>query len=314
VNDFDEAVVGPLRHDVLRLATSFLLAARDLKADAKRTLAVGSRLIDAHSMHLFERDSPMPAEPPPVRGLLKRVGERTRATFLHDRTEGEGAKRVFIRDGRYRDVARSVQKAACEGFGRYLARLPEEVRPTDEQAEVLDVAFRVAGTGSLGVLRLAILIAGKSGKNGAWVFEMKQQEDPAARVLIGEQDVAPAKRVARAVRALLQHPPRMLGTAKVDGKSMLVRRLAPQEDKLKAERDVKGDTIEDLAEYCGALLGSAHRRGTQKLSHRPWSDGDRVQILESAIRLAALHDAVWLSYFLQADLVPRTLRDTGSTN
>src|SRR5262249_48279854 len=148
-----------------------------------------------------------------------------------------------------KDVPRGLAKHATAAFSRYIDRLPEPNRPTEEQARVLDVAFHVAGTGSLGMLRLAILVAGKGGKKGAWIFEMKEQMAPAAALLLGEADSSPGQRVVAGTRACLQLPPRLLGTTKLDGKSMVVRRLAPQDDKLKPTEITK-KTILRIASYC----------------------------------------------------------------
>src|SRR5262249_58957762 len=45
LNDFDDAIIGPLRLDVLRLSTSLLLAARELGANGGPALGVGGGLL-----------------------------------------------------------------------------------------------------------------------------------------------------------------------------------------------------------------------------------------------------------------------------
>jgi hypothetical protein len=88
----------------------------------------------------------------------------------------------------------------------------------------------------------------------------------------------------------------MLGSAVVSGRPMLVRRLAPQEDKLDLGR-VDADDLPALASHLGALLGCAHRRGATALPTAPasWSDGALDGIIERAIVLAGIHEAAYLA-------------------
>ncbi len=296
LNDFDEAVVGPLRYDVLRLVTSLLLAARDRGIPAPESLAACDGLMRAHVRQLFEPRSRMPAVPAAVRELTDGVARRDRVRLLDDRTEIARGARRFVRGPRYLELPEDLRRRAAEAFARYLRRLPEAHRPDESQAEIRDMAFRVAGTGSLGCLRIAILVAGKGGRDGGWIFDMKEEPEPSAAILLGVPRTAPAKRVVQGIRACLAEPPRLVGTAKLEGRSMLVRRLVPQEDKLDPA-SLAPDTIGGIAAYCGALLGRAHRRGSRELPRKPWKRPEREAILEAAMRLAAIHEAAWLGYY-----------------
>jgi hypothetical protein len=137
---------------------------------------------------------------------------------------------------------------------------------------------------------------GKGGRDGGWLFEMKEQVEPAAASLLATPRQAPAKRVLGGIRACLEAAPTLGGTVKLDRKSMLVRRLVPQEDKLDPGA-LGPETIEDIATHCGALLGAAHRRGARDLPRKLWNRSEQDTLLESAIGLAALHEAAWLGYF-----------------
>jgi uncharacterized protein (DUF2252 family) len=298
-NDFDEAVVGPLRYDVLRLATSVLLLGRERGIDATAGLAGAGAMLRAHSRQLFSRAPRLPAPPPRIARLLAAAASRKRAAFLAARTEPGNGHRRFVRGDRYLGVSRSLAARARAAFARYLAQLSPDDRPTAAEGRVVDVAFRVAGTGSLGSLRLAVLVAGRGEPDGCFVFEMKEAAPPAAAVLLGARALAalePNERVLAGARACLRFPPRLLGTASVGGRPMVVRRLAPQEDKLDAAA-FDGEALAPMASYCGALLGDAHRRGAVALPPRPWAEAERHQLLAAAVRCAALHTAAWLAYF-----------------
>ena len=55
----------------------------------------------------------------------------------------------------------------------------------------MDLAFRVAGAGSLGTTRVAVLAQAK-GADGGWLFDMKEEGIPAATVLVGSSSAAGA--------------------------------------------------------------------------------------------------------------------------
>jgi uncharacterized protein (DUF2252 family) len=294
LNDFDDAVVGPWRFDLVRLVTSLLLGGRESGADGARSLALAHALLDAYSDAVFEGRRP-PAPPPPVAQLIETVKTRTRKELLDARTEIVRGKRRFVRGSRFIELPDKLRARADKAFAKYAARLPDSERPSDGALDVVDAAFRVAGTGSLGVLRVALLVHGKGGVDGAWVFDMKAESTPSAAAIIEPPDLEPAERVHAAIVACVSRPPRMMGSTRLRGESMFVRRLSPQEDKLDFTRLQSAD-LEGLARYLGALVGTAHRRGATKAPKRRWKDEDRAGIVARAVALAGAHEATYLAY------------------
>jgi uncharacterized protein (DUF2252 family) len=201
-----------------------------------------------------------------------------------------------VRGDRYQDLTPELAAKAHAAFARYVERLDPERAQARDHFIVEDVAFRIAGTGSLGVLRIAVLTRGKGELDGRWVFDMKAQGIPAAQALLGapSEPVPPAERVLRATRACLVHPPRMLGSTDLDDSSLFVRRLLPQEDKLDLAR-LRPEELPELARYLGALLGSAHRRGAVRTPAAIWTAAERTQLTEHAIVIAGLHEAAYLA-------------------
>jgi len=307
LNDFDDAIVGPLRFDVLRLTTSLILGGRELGANGMMTLELCDRLLDAYTRAAFGSGR-LPTRPGPVRALVQQVRARTRKELLEGRTIRTGKARSFALgdpDDRYRELPRGIRAELPRAFARYVASLRPEDRPGDARAlELQDGALRIAGTGSLGSLRVAVLVRGKGGRDGGWIFDLKEQGSPSASLLLGKPSLDPGTRVVTAARACLAHPPRMLGTTKLGGRSMFGRRLAPQEDKLELTRTNRYGDIEHtihhldlgpLADYLGALLGRAHRRGARRPLGKPWGSAAKKGIVHRAITIAGLHEAVYLS-------------------
>jgi uncharacterized protein (DUF2252 family) len=294
LNDFDEAVEGPWRLDVLRLLTSIVLGGREVGADGPKTLVLCDVLLHSYVGAVFHRRAAA-VIPPVVAALVDKVRRRSRKQLLDGRTRIVGGHRRFVRGKRYREVTEKTRAKAERAFAKYVARLPDTHLAPEHALEVIDVAFRVAGTGSLGCMRLAILVRGKGGDDGAWIFDMKEEGSPAAAHLVRVPPLEPAERVCAAVRACVARPPRMMGQTRMRGSSMFVRRLAPQEDKLDL-RALKTEDLVPLASYLGALLGAAHRRGTKRPPSRKWSAGECEGLLENALALAGAHEAAYLAY------------------
>jgi uncharacterized protein (DUF2252 family) len=272
---------------------SVILGGRELGADGRRALDLSYELVDAYAKTVFDGGKP-PTVPPPVAALVEKVRSRTRKELLDARTELVRGARRFVRGPRYRDLPPKLREKAERAFLKYAKRLPDEDRPSREQLEILDAAFRVAGTGSLGCLRVAVLVRGKGGPDGAWIFDMKEEGIPSAAVLRSPPTLAPAERVLSANRACLEHPPRMIGRTRLGGASIFVRRLMPQEDKLDLGK-LKSENLPGLARYLGFLLGSAHRRGATKTPDEPWRRREREMLVDRAITIAGVHEATYLA-------------------
>jgi uncharacterized protein (DUF2252 family) len=302
VNDFDEAIVGPWKLDVLRLLSSLILAGRGFVADGKLTIALSRALIASYVGSAF-RGAGLPSVPLPVARLLAKVERRSVRDVLDRRTALVGGQRRFIIGERYLVLPKELEEPAREAFAAYVRAFPETELPRD-RCQIVDMAFRVAGTGSLGSLRVAVLTRGKSGADGSWLFDMKEEGQPAAAPLLGSPELEPAERVVAGARACLEAPPRMMGTTRLAGVPMFVRRLAPQEDKLDLSRIAKAE-LEGLSSYLGALLGRAHRHGATSAGstpsgvsqpHVPWSQTDQDALIDRAITLAGVHEAAYLAY------------------
>ncbi len=297
VNDFDDCAIGPWRFDLLRLTTSLILGGRELGANGPEALSLARALLDSYAREVI-RPHALPPAPRTVRALLTRASQRDRRALLDARTETFKRSRRFVRGPRYVDLSPALARDAARAFEKYV--VAHVGSKHHELYEIRDMAFRIAGTGSLGCLRVAILVRGK-GKGGAeWVFDMKEEDaQPSSARLVPKSSLRGAERVERGLRACLAKVPRGLGRTTLRGLPMLVRRLTPQEDKLDLLHFPKGE-LDALARLLGALVGRAHARGKTKAPARAWSEADRLHIVDSAVRLAGMHEAAYLAFCQRA--------------
>ena len=292
LNDFDDTVQAPFRWDVLRLTTSVILADRELGCDGVRAVELCRELVGAYVQSACH-EVPAPRASKPVRALLTQVQNRTRTQLLDARTQVHRGARRFVRGDRYLDIPAELAAQVPHALATFAAGLDAESRPSAAELTVVDAALRVAGTGSLGVVRIAALVAGHGGVDGGWIFDLKEEHTPAAARLV-EVRLDPNERVLAGANALASHPSRQSGSSWLGSLPMLVRRLAPQEDKLDLGR-LADDTLPALVRSLGALVGAAHARaaGTRL---PPWSDAARERMIDRALEMAGLHESVYLAW------------------
>jgi len=299
-NDFDDCAIGPWRFDLLRLTTSLILGGRELGANGPEAVALAGALLESYAREISPerggRAHALPPAPRTVRTLLARASNRDRRALLDGRTEVFKKSRRFVRGPRYGELSPSLAKDAERAFRAYVdGHVPKKHHAV---YEVHDMAFRVAGTGSLGCLRIALLVRGKgrgNKRNSYWVFDMKEEDQkPSAARLLRPSKHRGAERVEAGVRACLAHVPRGLGRTTLRGLPMLVRRLTPQEDKLDLTHFPKNE-LDALARLLGALIGRAHVRGATQRP-RGWKPTEQQHIIESAVRLAGIHEATYLAF------------------
>ncbi|HEY1907470.1 MAG TPA: DUF2252 family protein [Myxococcaceae bacterium] len=292
LNDVDEAFIGPLHLDLLRVLTSVLLAARGWGCTAANGLELAGALLDGYQRaRAGGRALPFPG---PVTDLLAVVSARKRRALLEKRTVVVGHRRKFRIGDNFLKLPSSTRSACVHAFRRFAAAEAKAAGHPLERFGVLDVAFRVAGTGSLGTFRVAVLVEGHGTRDGAWMFDMKAMGESAGMAFAtGTVEPGP-DRVATALRTLLRYPPTMLGTVRVLGRGLLVRRLTPQEDRLDWTTLPPGQRMPTLT-FLGGLTAAAHRRGARR-KLPPFDEADARLVLRNSAELAGLHESVALAH------------------
>ena len=173
LNDFDEAALAPVTWELLRVLTSILVSAETLRVTQAESLSLCEAFLDAYCAALskgkarwVERETAHGL----VGELLDRLHGRLRPQFLDSRTDRKGRRRKIRVDGKRALAVTDEQR-------RRVVTLVDEFAAMQEHPafyEVLDVARRIAGNGSLGVDRYAILVRGKGSPDGNYLLDLKQ--------------------------------------------------------------------------------------------------------------------------------------------
>ena len=173
MNDFDEACLAPSLFELIRLLTSVLVGAADLHVSRAEALALCHTAVDAYAAALSVGKARWIEEETSqgmVRDLFDALRKSSRVDLLNRRTELKGKKRVLRVDGKkalpVSDKARAEVTAFMDEFASH--------QDSPEFYRVIDVARRIAGTGSLGVDRYVMLVEGKGSPDGNYLLDLKQ--------------------------------------------------------------------------------------------------------------------------------------------
>jgi uncharacterized protein (DUF2252 family) len=306
LNDFDDASIGPLRYDVLRFSTSVLLAGRAFHASGVESIGLVEHAL---ASYLKARSGLVtgPRRPASIDGLIEKVGGRTRRELLDDRAPLVHGRRSFVRGDRYRDLSPDIEARVPALLEAYVRALGDRAPAHAGAWRIEDAAFRIAGNGSLGVLRVAILVIDHEGDRR--LVELKECHEPSPSALFAPPAghwSHPAERCVAAARALCVAPPRLLAPIESEGLSFVGRRLFPQEDKLAVEEMRFGPELEAVVGFIAYLLGESHARGVHALAKavggadvaafKPWTGAEVSGLVDSAVVLAGVLEGVYLAW------------------
>lgn len=294
LNDFDDATTGPLWVDTLRLSTSVLLAGRSFQATASESLALVHELLDGYEEALAGGDVPLPV-PKPIAELRERAQKRSRKELLDMRAPFDGTMRRFVRGDRYFDLDEEERAELPALVDAYRAALGSRAPSHAPSWTIQDAAHRVAGNGSLGRRRIALLLVDE--QKTERLFELKEAKPSALDVLFRSSGDDPARRVEAAARGLVATPPRQLAALPPSPLgSFLGRKLCPEEDKLDLARLSVGKTLSHVGRTVGSILGRSHLRSAIDLPPGPRTRAARGPLVDRAVRLAGILESVYLAY------------------
>ncbi|MBI4692555.1 MAG: DUF2252 family protein [Gammaproteobacteria bacterium] len=307
ITDFDEAMLAPAVFDPLRLVTSVLTAAPAMKLEASTARDLVRSFIDVYAATLaagkarwIERDTAEGL----VKTLLASLRERRRIDWLAARTALDGRRRRLRTDGRHalpatKKARRKVEEivAACTAH-----------EPEPRFFEVLDVARRVAGTGSLGLDRHVVLVRGKGSPDGNYLLDLKEALPPAPAVHVRIRQPAWASEAHRVVA--VQTRMQAISVAFLHAvarrrRAYVLRALQPSEDRVRLEAGLGAKplrrVLEDMARLVAwAELRSAGREGAagpEALIAFGAAVGEwREELLQAAIRAAKQTVRDWEAY------------------
>lgn len=229
LNDFDESALAPCLWELTRLLTSLIVAQGTLKLKPKQTEALLESMIQKYASALAE-GKPKWVERKTARGLIKTLlsdlSKRSMADFLADRVKND---RLIIDGERTLKLDKDAKNKGLEAFKNCM-----QVKDKKDFYYPLDIARRIAGTGSLGVERYVVLVNGQGAGKRA-LIDMKANFASALSPYLKTQQpkwATESQRVDTIQTGAQILPPALLKAVSVGKQSYLIKALQPSQDRL----------------------------------------------------------------------------------
>jgi uncharacterized protein (DUF2252 family) len=272
INDFDESIRGPFEWDVKRMATSILLAGEIAKIKDFGCAEAVELFLDAYC-GLMNRFAHMPilevarfqvhrlGQIAPVSKILRRAQRATPLHSLEALTVKTPKGRAFKSNGQLlRPLSAKEAKPVLASLAAYTESLLVERRHFFAQFRPLAVAFKVVGTGSVGLRDYCVLMEGNGGADPMFL-QIKQESESAWAPYLPKAEVHAnqGRRVVEGQRAMQLQSDPLLGWTEIDGRGHLVRQLNDHKASIDLTQ-VKAAGLGAYALVCGEMLARGHAR------------------------------------------------------
>lgn len=300
INDFDETIPGPWEWDVKRLATSLVLAGRVGGVSKRRCLDAAEDSVKAyrrtvrHLAELPHMDSWMALSDESslsqhraddlTKDLNKAVDKARRNTS--DRAVSKAVEHIddhetgirqkhFVEDPPVlTHLDDDPERAVMAGVQDYVPTLRESRHRLLERYSMADAAFRVVGTGSVGMRSYVVLLDGN--KDEHLVLHVKQAAPSSLAPYLpsSPEHGHEGERIVRGARQVQVATDLLLGWTTIDGRDYIVRQFRNMKGGLDPT-EMAGKKLDDYGRLCGGLLARAHSRSLRPSLLAGYLDGDK---------------------------------------
>jgi uncharacterized protein (DUF2252 family) len=303
VNDFDETCVAPFEWELTRLAVSIVVVAREAGgSDSAARDAVCAMVrtwretldqlaplsfteIARYCVHRYERDDAV--------GRVIHHAERvTPQQAVADMTAPgkDGLPRLVEKPGKIRRVPEAEAAGVLASLHSYRDTLGPNRQQVLNCYHPYDVAFKIAGTGSVGAYNYVVLCAG-NGSEDPLLLQVKEALPCCyhALGLISHAGVThEGKRVAEGQHRMQTWTDPFLGWTMLDGRPCYVRQIADHQSSIDPD-DLRRGALVEYASVCGETFAKAHARTGDPCIL--WGYAGRADKLDDALAKRALAGA-----------------------
>ncbi len=305
LNDFDESILANVSWEIVRVITSILIGFHSLSITDEEALKSVKVFLKKYRQVLGE-GKPRYIEPKIAKGIvrkfLNKVAARSDGDQLLGRTKEKGGSLHLSKyDGRQLQIDKGLKKELIEAFTPWM----ESNNQAPNNYKVLDVRFRFAGTGSVGINRYVFLIQKVTDSKKHMLIDMKEATHsslaPYVKTIQPKWDTE-SERMITVQRIMQNTSPAQLSSMNFRGKDYVMQELQPTKDRINFELIEKRfedvcNVIEDMA----LLTASAHLRGACRKGSCPVDDlmqfGKQEAWQEELINYAVRYKRVMIDYY-----------------
>jgi len=287
INDFDETIPGPWEWDLKRLATSAVVAGQFIGKDDHCCEQFSRAVVSSYRQHIREyaemgylatwysvihEDDVLAAVPSNLLGVWQKSLDKAKKgshlqvlekmTDLVDNKERIVENAPFVVRETKTDDGTPIREAVGMFLEQYLASLSEDRRELISRYQILDVARKVVGVGSVGTRCWVAFMRGTNEQDPLFLQYKEAQESVLAPHLPkASRYENQGYRVVNGQRLIQGSPDILLGWGIVNKNHFYVRQL--RDMKGSYEFDPDATTREGFREYCGLCgwaLALAHAK------------------------------------------------------
>lgn len=234
VNDFDESTLASALIDPARLMTSIYVASDFLRINKEERELLSKRFLETYA-HTISKGYIRYLEQESSKGIikdfLKMVASRKLNAFIADRIENKKDKtQLIINNKTTLSVPKEIKNAVRLAIDTWAASTNKP-----EFYKIKDIAYRIAGTGSLGIERYILLVEGK-GEDKNFLLDVKEARPSAVETFLKTPPYphfnSEAERVIELQKRIQPVPPALLSAINFNNKSFVIRELQPTSDKI----------------------------------------------------------------------------------
>ena len=233
LNDFDEAVLAHPSWDVSRFICSIFLEGKELNL-AESLVQNSAELVLTAYIEALHAGKAYAVEKESIDGVLKKyikaVSERDPIEFLNSKSVlSEKNKRTLLIDHKkiFTIENQQLRQALLDRFQHFL---------NTDKYQILDVAIRVAGTGSIGLNRYIFLVFDQTVQDYLF-FDVKQTQPSSLTLMPDLKNIQPpwqnqAERIQTIQNYMQYIIPAFLSNFSFHNDTYLVKQLQPEQDKI----------------------------------------------------------------------------------
>ena len=308
IRDLDQTVIGNPAHDIIRLALSLATASRGSDLPGVTTARILEQVIEGYQAALQQDADAIEDAPKSIQLVMKKSLARSWKKLADERLEDQNP--TIPRGTKFWSLSKSERSAIDEMFQtpalRHLATSLKS-REDDAPIAVEDAAYWMKGCSSLGLLRFAVLLGiGERKKRALALMDVKEAVSAAAPQYAREKmPKDQAERVVEGAMHLSPHLGKRMVAARLDGRSVFIRELLPQDLKIEIERLTVQDAMK-AASFLAGVVGKAHARQMDDATRKGWFkelERNRTSTLEapswlwsSVVSLIGSHEVAYLEH------------------
>jgi uncharacterized protein (DUF2252 family) len=308
IRDFDQTVIGNPAHDIIRLALSLATASRGSDLPGVTTARILEQVIEGYQAALQQDADAIEDAPKSIQLVMKKSLARSWKKLADERLEDQNP--TIPRGTKFWSLSKSERSAIDEMFQTPVLRhLATSLKSREDEApiEVEDAAYWMKGCSSLGLLRFAVLLGiGERKKRTLALMDVKEAVAAAApRFAREKMPKDQAERVVEGAMHLSPHLGKRMVAARLDGRSVFIRELLPQDLKIEIERLTVQDAMK-AASFLAGVVGKAHARQMDEATRKGWFkelERNRTSTLEapswlwsSVVSLIGSHEVAYLEH------------------